>query len=364
MSFLIVFLLITALVIWFINTEKFGSLPGKTRRERILKSPNYKKNSFENLSHTPQLTGGANMGTVMIEFILQRNKLAVPPALIPSFKTDLNTLPADKNTLVWFGHSSYYIQVDGKKILVDPVLSGAASPIAFTTPSFKGSDIYTVDEIPYIDYLFISHDHWDHLDYDTVKKLEPRVGKVICGLGIGEHLERWGYSHDKIIEQDWHQHIRLDDGFDVYTVPARHFSGRGLRPRQGLWMAFALITPKHKLYIGGDSGYDYHFAEAGKKYGPFDLAILECGQYNKNWAYIHTMPEEVVQAAKDLHATTLLPVHWAKFKLAMHNWDEPILRVTAAAQKEGMPIVTPLIGEAIDLDKLENPNFGWWEKVK
>lgn len=364
MSFLIVFLLIAALVVWFINTEKFGSLPAKARRERILKSPNYKKSGFENLSHTPQFTGGSNFGTVLSDFLFSSNKKAVPPSLIPSFKTDLMALPADKNTLVWFGHSSYYMQVDGKKILVDPVLSGAASPISFTTPSFKGSDIYKADEIPDIDYLFISHDHWDHLDYDTVKKLEPRVGKVICGLGIGEHLERWGYSADKIAEHDWHEHVTLDDGFEAYTVPARHFSGRGLRPKQGLWMAFAFFTPTYKIYIGGDSGYDYHFAEAGKKYGPFDLVILECGQYNKNWANIHTMPEEVVQAAKDLQAKTLLPVHWAKFKLAMHDWDEPILRLTAEAEKQHMPIVTPLIGEAIDLDKPENPSFGWWKKVK
>lgn len=364
MTIAIVVLLLVGTVIWFINTEKFGSLPSKVRKQRILRSPNYKNGGFENLSLTPQLTGDGNYFTIMRDFALGSNKKATPPALIPSLKTDLKSLPKDKNTMVWFGHSSYFIQIDGKTALVDPVLSGAASPVSFTTPSFKGSDIYTADEIPDIDYLFISHDHWDHLDYDTVKKLQPRVGKVICGLGIGEHLERWGYSPDKIAEHDWHEHITLGDGFEVYTVPARHFSGRGLRPRQGLWMAFAFITPSHKIYIGGDSGYDYHFAEAGNKYGPFDLAILECGQYNTNWANIHSMPEEVVQIAKDLHAKTFIPVHWAKFKLAMHDWDEPILRVTKEVLKENIPFVTPLIGEAVDLDNPKNPNFGWWEKVK
>lgn len=363
MSFLIVFLLIAALVIWFINTEKFGSLPDAGRRGRIAQSSNYKKGAFSNQSVTPQLSDGASYTGVIKRMLFPTSKRLKPASVLPAVKTDLKNLSPEKNVLIWFGHSSYFMQIDGKRILVDPVLSGAASPIAPTTRSFEGTDIYSVDDIPAIDYLFISHDHWDHLD-STVKSLRGRVGRVICGLGIGQHLQRWGYSADKIVERDWHEHVELGNGFEVHTVPARHFSGRGLKPNQGLWLSFALVTPHHKIFIGGDSGYDKHFAEAGKEYGPFDLAILECGQYDEAWKYIHMMPEETVKAAQDLKANVLLPVHWAKFKLANHDWDDSILRVTAAAEKQSMPLVTPLIGQQVDIDKLENPSFGWWEKVK
>jgi L-ascorbate metabolism protein UlaG (beta-lactamase superfamily) len=197
------------------------------------------------------------------------------------------------------------MQIDGKRFLVDPVLNGSASPVKFTTRSFKGSDVYTTGAIPDIDYVFITHDHWDHLDHDTITQLKPKIKKIITGLGVGEHLERWGFEKGAIIERDWNEKIVLEDGFVVNTAPARHFSGRGFKRNGSLWMSFILQTPTMKIYIGGDSGYDTHFIEIGNKFGPFDLAVLENGQYDKNWKYIHMMPEEVVQAAEDLRAKVL-----------------------------------------------------------
>jgi L-ascorbate metabolism protein UlaG (beta-lactamase superfamily) len=254
------------------------------------------------------------------------------------------------------------MQVDGKKILVDPVFSGHASPLKFTTKSFKGADVYTTDDIPELDYLFITHDHWDHLDHETVLKLKPKIKKIITGLGTGAHLEHWGFNKNMIIEKDWNEEIVLEQGFVVNTTPARHFSGRGFKRQQSLWMSFVLRTPTMKIYLGGDSGYDSHFADIGERFGPFDLAILECGQYNKSWKYIHMMPEELIQAGQDLKAKKIIPVHWSKFTLSLHSWDDPILRVTAEAKKKGFPLIHPMIGEEVDLKNVAGTD-DWWENI-
>jgi L-ascorbate metabolism protein UlaG (beta-lactamase superfamily) len=362
---LIFLLLIPVIVIsigLFMRSRQFGKLPSAERLIEIKKSPNYKDGQFQNVHATPQLAEGVSMITVMRKFFFGKSPRNKPSGVLPSKKTELLHLDPQKNCLVWFGHSSYFLQVDGKKILVDPVFSGAASPVSFTTKSFPGSDVYEPDDFPDIDYLFISHDHWDHLDYKTISKLSPKVKQVITGLGTAAHLEYWGYDKNKIIEKDWNQEIILDDGLVVHTVPTRHFSGRGFSRNRSLWVSFVLKTPSMKLFLGGDSGYDTHFAETGKKYGPFDLAILECGQYNSYWKYIHMMPEETVQAGIDLRAKKILPVHWAKFSLSIHDWDEPIKRITAEAAKKNMPLLHPMIGEVIDLNNTPEQTK-WWENI-
>ncbi|MDO9373578.1 MAG: MBL fold metallo-hydrolase [Ferruginibacter sp.] len=360
MIFLLILLLLITAIYVFVRRAPFGQLPSGERLGRIQQSPNYRDGKFQNLSPTPDLAEGVSYYAVMKEFLFNKNKRNVPAHLIPSIKTDLFSLDPAINQVVWFGHSSYLLQIDGKKILVDPVLSGNASPLSFTTKSFKGADIYSADEIPNIDYLFISHDHWDHLDYRTIMKLKPRIGKVICGLGVGQHFERWGFAAQDVIEKDWNEHAVLDAGFEVTVLPARHFSGRGFKRNSSIWSSFALTTPGMKLYLGGDSGYDTHFKQIGEEHGPFDIAILECGQYDKCWKYIHMMPEEVVEAALDLRATTLMPVHWAKFSLGNHAWDDPITRVTKAAINENLPLLTPQIGEAVSLS--DSREFAsWWE---
>jgi len=343
--------------------KQLGQFPDNERKIFFETLSNYKNGQFQNLHPTPNLTEGVSFFRAMKDFALEKNERTKPATSIPSQKTDLLNLAPDANVLVWFGHSSYFIQLDGKKILVDPVLSGHASPVKFTTKSFPGSDVYTAGEIPVIDYLFISHDHYDHLDYETMVKLQPKIKKVVTGLGVGEHLERWGYHKNLIIEKDWNEHTILDDGFTVHTVPARHFSGRGFKRNISLWLSFVLQTPTMKLFIGGDSGYDTHFAAIGKQFGPFDLAILENGQYGKNWKYIHMTPEETVQAGEDLRAKKLLPVHWSKFKLSVHAWDEPAIRIVKEAHRKGMPILQPMIGEAVYLKDNASSN-AWWESVK
>lgn len=359
---IIVFILTSATII-YMQKATFGKTPSGARLERIKQSPNYRDGKFQNLSHTPDLAEGVSYYRVMKDFFFDKDKRNTPKDIIPTQKTDLHSLPADTNVLVWFGHSSYYIQIDGKRILVDPVLSGSASPVSFTTKSFKGSDAYTVEDFPPIDYLFITHDHYDHLDYETIMKLKPKVGKIIMGLGVGEHFEHWGFDTSAIVERDWHETVMLDSGFTVHTTPGRHFSGRGFKRNQSLWMSYVLQTPSMKIFLGGDSGYDTHFEAIGKQHGPFDFVLLECGQYHPYWKYIHMMPEEVVQAAIDLKAKTLMPVHWSKFSLALHAWDEPIKLALAEGKKKNVPMVTPMIGQIVNLHG-SNQHHPWWEAVK
>ena len=352
---------IFAVVVYmFMQQDKFGKRPAGERLELIKQSPNYKNNAFQNLSHTPSLTEGVSMTSVLKEFLFNKNELKKPSQDIPTVKTDLLNLDPAENVVVWFGHSSYFIQIDGKKILVDPVLSGSVSPISFTNKAFEGTDVYTTDDFPEIDYLFISHDHWDHLDYKTIMKLKSKIKTIICGLGTGAHLEYWGFDTNLIIEKDWNETITLKDGFVVNTVPARHFSGRSFIRNKALWMSFVLQTPTSKLFIGGDSGYDTHFETIGKQFGPFDLVFLENGQYDKSWKYIHMAPNEVLQAAVDLKAKALFPVHSSKFVLANHNWNEPLSRISELAETSEISLMTPLIGEKAII-KSEKVFPKWWE---
>jgi L-ascorbate metabolism protein UlaG (beta-lactamase superfamily) len=342
----------------------FGQLPKGDYLMLIKNSKNYQDKSFKNRSVTPDLTEGVSYWNVTKEFIFKESKRVKPAQMLPSKKTDLTQIALDENVLVWFGHSSYFIQVDGKKILVDPVLSGNASPVSFTTKSFAGADVYTHQDFPEIDYVFISHDHWDHLDYKTIMNLKSKIKHIVCGLGVKVHLLRWGFSEYQITEKDWDESFELENGFHVNTTSARHFSGRGFKRNQSLWMSYVLTTPSKRIFIGGDSGYDAHFAEIGQQFGPFDWAILECGQYDKSWKYIHMQPEEVAKAAFELNAKMLLPVHWAKFALGNHDWDEPIIRVSKAAKKLGVPYKTPMIGELLQLDNPNQLTSEWWLGLK
>lgn len=361
--FLGVILLLVIAVFLFVQTPKFGRVPAGERLRRLQQSPHYQNGTFQNVMPTPDLTEGVTYPQLFKEILFDPKVRVSPEHPIPSTKTDLHQLDPSADVLVWFGHSSYFLQADGKKILVDPVFSGAASPLPFSIRSFAGTDNYTVRDLPAIDLLLITHDHWDHLDYPTVKALQPTVGLVICGLGIGAHLERWGYRPDQIVEKDWNETVVLPDGFTVHTTTARHFSGRGLARNKALWLSFVLETPTLRLFIGGDSGYGDHFAEIGAKFGSFDLAILENGQYDHKWKYIHMLPHELLRAAGELNARRVLPVHSGKFALASHPWDEPLRQVKAHNETAKMNVITPMIGEEV---RLKDPNqafSAWWENI-
>lgn len=361
---IVIAILLAVITYFYMKKPLFGKVAEGERLEKIKQSPNYKNGSFQNLNHTPSLTEGYTMAGIIYDKIFVDHPNLSPVDSIPSQKVDLLNLPVDSNILVWFGHSSYFIQLDGKRILVDPVFSGNASPIPGTVKSFRGTDRYKVEDLPAIDYLIISHDHYDHVDYETLIKLKDKTKKVICGLGVGADFEAWGYQSTNILEKDWNETIDLGDGFFVHTTPARHFSGRGFTRNNTLWMSYVLQSPTMKVYIGGDSGYDKHFADIGKKFGPIDLAILEDGQYDMKWKYIHLLPEQVLLAAKDLKAKRLFPVHSSKFVLANHPWDEPLVKITALNQTVKIPLVTPMIGEFVNLKNEKQIFKPWWVGVK
>lgn len=339
--------------------KSLGKNPSGKRLERIKQSPNYKNNAFQNLSPTAQLADDSSFYTISKQSI-NKSKLVAPNKILPYIKTDLKRLQADEPVIVWFGHSSYLIKVNGKTILVDPVFSGNASPVSFIMKAFNGSNEYLADDMPEIDLLLLTHDHYDHLDYKTLTKLRSKVKQVITPLGVGSHLEHWGFEETIITELDWWESHSFTTEINITSAPARHYTGRGIVRSKMLWSSYILKTNTHNLYLGGDSGYDTHFKTIGEKFGPFDIALLESGQYNTAWPFIHMMPEQTVQASIDLQARILFPIHWGKFALAFHDWDEPINRVLKKAEELKVNVTTPMIGEPLQLSKFSETR-SWWK---
>lgn len=301
----------------FMQTAVFGAKPSGKRLVRIQQSPHYRNGVFQNLNITPVQSENFSFTRTLWKFF-NPPPGAVPAGLLPSWHTDLKSLEGEAPQLVWFGHSSYYIKINGKNILVDPVFSGHAAPVSFFTASFKGSNTYSANDFPELDMVLITHDHYDHLDYKTIRALKAKTKLFCTSLGVGAHLERWGIAPNNIVELDWWESNAVGEGITMTAAPARHFSGRDFARNKTLWSSFILKTTNHTIYLGGDSGYDTHFKIIGEKFGPFDLALLECGQYNEDWPYIHMMPEQTVQASIDLKAAVLMPIHWGKFKLSLH----------------------------------------------
>ncbi len=276
-----------------------GKKPSGSRLKRIQNSPHYANGSFQNPEPTEMLLKGVSFFKMMKEY---RNKPAatIPPRQVPSVKTDLFSLPADRPVILWFGHSSYLIKMMGMYILVDPVFGGHASPVPFFAKSFPGTDIYGAENLPPIDAMLLTHDHYDHLDYETIRRFAPKTCHFYASLGVGAHLEYWGIEPGRITELDWGESVSIPDGqggagvgqIGLTATPARHFSGRTFKRNQTLWSSFVLKGAGYSIFLGGDSGYGSHFKAIGDQFGPFDLAILECGQYGKNWPYIHMFPEQ------------------------------------------------------------------------
>ena len=334
----------------FMNQTAFGRLPGGKRLGRIERSPHYRDGAFQNQTPTPTIASDKGRLGAMWNFIFSKKDRVRPDRPVEAVKTDLKRLPDDQDLLVWFGHSSYLLQLGGKRILADPVFC-MASPVSLINKPFPGTDIYKPEDMPDIDYLIVTHDHWDHLDYKTVTQLKDRIVLVICPLGVGEHFERWGFPAEKLVELDWDEEASLANGFTVHCLPARHFSGRGLTPNRTLWASFLLETPSMTVYLAGDSGYDTHFSRIGQRFPDIDLAILENGQYNEDWKYIHTLPQYLGQAAKDLGAKKIMTVHHSKYALSRHPWDEPLENERKAAEKDSLDLIAPVIGEVVYLSR-------------
>lgn len=344
-------LLVAALlsVVIFVNQKSFGRNPRGARLERMMKSPHYRDGEWRNEVPTVQMTSDKGFVATMWDFLFKEHPGTKPDHPVEVTKTNLLSLPDSTDCIVWFGHSSYLLRLSGRSVLVDPVFY-QASPVGFFNKPFDGTNVFTTDDIPDVDYLIITHDHWDHLDYQAVTELLPRVGKAVLPLGVGEHLEYWGYPADKIVELDWNE--RWDDGgFTFHCLPARHFSGRGLKRNATAWASFMVESPSLTVYCGGDGGYGPHFAKIGASFPTVDYAIIENGQYNTQWANIHTMPEHLSDVMTDLKAKHYITVHHLKYALAFHSWDEPLRNEAAAAEKSGMPLTVLTIGKPECLEK-------------
>ncbi|MCL1913308.1 MAG: MBL fold metallo-hydrolase [Eubacteriaceae bacterium] len=286
-----------------------------------------------------------------------------PSTTLPSIKTDLMSLDLDIDVLVWLGHSTLYMQLGGCRFLIDPVLI-SGSPVPFINKAFKGSDIYIPNDIPKIDYLLVTHDHFDHLDYKSVKSLKDKIGKVVCGLGVGEHFKRWKFDGSTIIELDWSDRIVLKNGSELFACPARHYSGRSsFGSDLALWVSFVIKIGGYTLFISGDSGYDKHFGEISKQFGAIDLAIIENGQYGHGWRDIHIMPDELLLAVEEIGAKKLFTVHNSKFALAQHGWIEPLDNIYKADKENGYGLMTPMIGEVVRLKDETQVFNNWWKTI-
>jgi L-ascorbate metabolism protein UlaG (beta-lactamase superfamily) len=346
------------IILSFLNTSVFGAKPSPAKYK---KEPNFKDDVFHNQSETSVMSKDGSFFKVLGEW-LNKSKENEPKGIIPVIVSDLKK-STNSAGITWFGHSSYLLQVDGKTVLVDPVFH-RASPIPLFGKPFPMSFDYDAHHFPEIDYLVLTHDHYDHLDHHFIKKLIPQVKQFIVSAGIEAHLILWGVKEDQIFALSWHQNKTFND-FNFTALPARHFSGRKFKRGETLWSSFALKTKSLNIYLGGDSGYDHHFNEIGENYGPFDLAILECGQYGKYWPNIHMTPEETYLAAKELNSKRLFPVHWAKFSLSTHSWKDPINLLIQTQKQDESPleIITPQIGEVYNFT-LPNYSKNWWEQIK
>jgi len=358
---LIIVLSISACI--FLRQPQFGALPKGERLELVRKSPNYKEGTFRNLVEKPTISEGYSLAGELWKTVVKDYPRREPEDTLPSVKTNLKSIPLDSNVIVWFGHSSFFLQLDGVKILVDPVFSGSATPLPWGGKSYKGSDIYTAEDMPEIDYMLLSHDHYDHLDYKTAQALQPKVKYVICGLGAGAHYEKWGYTQQQILEKDWGDKVEVTPGFNIYAENTHHSSGRGFTRGKSLWLSFVIQSSNLNIYYSGDGGYSDRFKQIGEKYGTMDWAIMECGQYNKAWQSVHELPEEVALATTELKAKNLLPVHHSKFTLGKHPWDEPLEEITKFSKDKNYRLATPMIGELVNLNDSKQVFNQWWKNI-
>lgn len=333
---------------------------GDTPLNKIQDSPQYKQGKFTN----PIGWNERPSFSTIKEYFFGKQERS-PKNTIPQENMDISRfLTADTNQLnvTNAGHSSLLINIDGYRILTDPVFE---PKITIMGPSrFNKKLPLDINELKGIDYVLISHNHYDHLNKFSIQFLNPNVGQYIVPLAVGAQLEKWGIPRDKITELDWWDELQLNDDLLVVATPAQHFSGRGLTDRdKTLWGSYVIQTRNHNVYFSGDSGYFDGFKKIGDKYGPFDIAFMECGAYNQGWASIHMFPEETAQGALDLKAKHLWPIHWGTFNLSLHDWFDPMVRVTIAAEELGVPLLTPIFGQTIVYPDNEGSK-DWWTPIQ
>lgn len=339
-----------------IQIDKPMKITRKTINERVKKSPNFINGEFKNIEPTQTMANDVKYTKLLKDFTRKiENTIPSVPIITQKFETNKFTDTINPVAYTWFGHSTVLLNINGTIIITDPVFSNYASPVWFVNRSFEYTQNYNVNMLPKIDIVIISHDHYDHLDKKSIKALAKNGCKFYVPLGVEKYLVKWGIQANKIFIADWWDSFTDTLGLKLTCAPARHFSGRGLTSHnKTLWCSWIIEKNNTRVFFSGDTGYGTHFKQIANKFNSFDLAFIECGQYNPNWRYIHGMPEQTVQAAADINAKFLVPIHWGKFKLSTHQWDEPINRALKHAKTIDINIIETIIGSIITVDNQHN----------
>lgn len=365
-TLIIVGLLIIAFLAFTSSYPSFGGKVSKERQSVYQRSPQFADGKFNNTKAVPKNLSFSETVALAFTFFTAKVPNSRPQKDLKPIKTDSVSI-ADYDgaaRLLWFAHSSFLLQMGGKTILIDPMFGKVPAPHPLLGSNrFNKEFPLDIEKIPQIDAVIYSHDHYDHLDYGSLLQIEQKTGHFFVPLGVGVHLEAWGVPSNKITEMDWWEETQFD-GLKLICTPAQHFSGRNYNNSQStLWSSWVIQSENENLYFSGDSGYAQHFTEIGEKFGPFDLALMECGQYNERWADIHMMPEETAQAGIDVKAKRIMPIHWGGFKLALHSWTDPIVRVEAKAKELNLELITPKIGQEILIKDSSDNYTDWWKDL-
>lgn len=361
---LIIFLIIIAILLFLIFLFlKFWPAFGRTPSNDDIKdyskrASNYKNGKFYNENEFKMIYSNPK------ENKFTSQKKVIPTNSIPIAKPKFLDNPSlDVLNITWLGHSSTLIQMHGLNILIDPVFNYYSSPVSFFGPKRFSKLPVEINDLPNIDIVVITHDHYDHLDYNTVKKIDNKVSKYVVPLGVDNHLKRWGVDDSKITNMAWWEEIDIN-GLTIGCTPARHYSRRSLNDSYNtLWASFVFIDEYYKVFNSGDTGFDTHFSKIYDKYGNFDLALVDSGQYDTRWKSTHMIPEESVEAGKMLKASLVMPIHWGAYQLANHPWDDPVERFVKAAEKQNINYITPKIGESIVYGSSYSNNK-WWNTTE
>jgi L-ascorbate metabolism protein UlaG (beta-lactamase superfamily) len=349
------------------DPKVLGGAPAGLRRERIHASPRFIDGKFRN-TH-PLKRAFADLPfrqrlTIFKEISFGGPK-RVPTGVFPiESPFEAWSRPAETGLrATWLGHSTVLLEIDGVRVLTDPVWADRIGPVSFAGPKRFHRVPVTIDELPPLDAVVVSHDHYDHLDYPTVRALARRQVPFYTSLGVGAHLEAWGVPPSRIVELDWWEEAVMPGGRVSFTAtPSRHFSGRGNGENRTAWSSFVIRTANHRVFFSGDTGLTPELAEIGKRCGPFDLVMLEVGAFNIAWSQIHLGPENALVAHRMLGGKTLLPIHWGTFDLAIHPWEEPAEVLARGAAEQRVHVVTPRLGRAIEPSRVERLD-PWWREV-
>jgi len=348
-----------------LSLPPFGGKATGARLERMRGNPQFENGQFVNVERPAPYSFAVVRTLIAGQF--SGDEVREPPAPMPIVAVDpaaLAAAPKPGLRAFWIGHASVYVEVDGVRVLIDPVFSEYASPFPVGPKRFHPPPIALAD-LPRIDAVVISHDHYDHLDMATVRQLAARGTVFFVPLGVGAHLERWQVPMAQIRELEWWQEGGVG-GVRFVCTPTRHYSGRGLTDsRATLWSSWSVVGPQHRFFYSGDTGYSKHFAEIGARLGPFDMSFIKVGAYGPGqpWLDIHMTPEDAVRAHSEVGGKRLFPVHWGTFNLAFHAWDEPIRRTVKAAAARAADLVTPRVGQMIDAERPFSAD-PWWESVR